>query len=155
MQARLSAEGSSCTSSCMAIINTSSECKGKCMLTVWDNQCLSKRCMVEALWRYTVHAVDASKWLHVCAMSLLTPEHTWSLPMRYLPHLFSVQANLNFSVMKEFTQKQRWGKTLIPSFIWFFLLSVSKSVNDTTEICIIVISSDKFCLWGPRGRKMP
>ena len=32
-------------------------------------------------------------------------------------------------------------------------MSVSKSVNDTTQICIIVTSSDKFCLWGPRGRK--
>lgn len=46
VEMRLSAEGSHWTSSCMTVINTSSECKGKCMLTQWDDQCLCEYAQV-------------------------------------------------------------------------------------------------------------
>lgn len=112
---RLSAQGSSCTSSCMAIINTSSECKGKCVLTVWDNQCLSEGCIIEALWKYTALAIDVSKWLLMCKDMSFEIE---SIPMHYY---FSMQPNFNFNIMREifFYQIQCWRKLMSLVFSFF------------------------------------
>lgn len=128
---RLSAQGSSCTSSCMAIINTSSECKGKCVLTVWDNQCLSEGCIIEALWKYTALAIDVSKWLLMCKDMSFEIE---SIPMHYY---FSMQPNLNFNIMREiFFLSNTMLKKINVVGLFIFLTNICNAVNCTLHICI-------------------
>lgn len=70
------------------------------MLTVKDNQCLSKRCIVEALLRYTAHAIDVSNCVPMCGVWALwlvrIHDFCQSIPLHYEQHLFLCGTQFEF-----------------------------------------------------------
>lgn len=142
VEMRLSAKGSSCTSSCMAIINTSSECKGKCVLTVWDNQCLSERCIVEALWDI-LHMQSMYQNDSPCVgYEPFDSSMHMILASQYrciINHIYFSRTRFEFKYNEKKNKhslKQCWGRTLMLLLFWFFLTDISDTVSNTSHICI-------------------